>query len=68
MMIALRNIMISKCTDSEKVLGAVSKRSEEIREVADKFTLEKLSHCIEIVNELSETDRGESGFGSTGVR
>lgn len=23
---------------------------------------------IEIVNELSETDRGESGFGSTGVR
>lgn len=53
MMVALRNIMISKCTDSDKVLGAGNKRNAEIREVADKFTLEKLSHAIEITNELS---------------
>ncbi|MBE7047201.1 MAG: DNA polymerase III subunit gamma/tau [Ruminococcaceae bacterium] len=53
MMIALRNIMIAKCTDSEKVLGVGNKRSEEIRSVADKFSLEKLSHCIEVVNELA---------------
>ncbi len=53
MIVALRNIMISKCTDSEAVLGVGSKRSKEIRDVADKFTLEKLSHCIEIANDLA---------------
>ncbi len=52
LMLAMRNLMIAKCTSSQSALGVMKNKAEEIKSVSEKFTLEKLSHCIEVINEL----------------